>query len=71
MVYFIGRDPKAGILGVWGVPAAGGPLRPAVRFDDPTRRWHQNGFRVHGGRFYFTVGDVQSDVWTTEVVGSR
>jgi eukaryotic-like serine/threonine-protein kinase len=71
MVYFIGRDPKDGILGVWGVPAAGGPLRPAVRFDDPARRWHQSGFGVHGGRFYFTVGDLQSDVWTTEIVDSR
>jgi serine/threonine-protein kinase len=70
-VYFIGRDPNDGILGVYGVPAAGGPVRLAVRFDDPARRWHQSGFRVLGGRFYFTVGDLQSDVWTTEIVGSR
>ena len=70
-VYFIGRDPNDGILGVYGVPAAGGPVRLAVRFDDPARRWHQSGFRVFGGRFYFTVGDLQSDVWTTEIVGSR
>ena len=68
VVYFIGRDPKDGIVGIWGVPAAGGPPRPAVLFDDPARRWHQNGFRLHGGRFYFTLGDLQSDVWVTEVL---
>jgi Tol biopolymer transport system component/tRNA A-37 threonylcarbamoyl transferase component Bud32 len=68
VAYFIGRDPKDGILGVWGVPAAGGPLRPAVRFDDPARPWHQNGFSVHDGRFYFTLGDRQSDVWVTELL---
>jgi hypothetical protein len=38
-----------------------------VRFDDPTRRWHRYGFAVHGGRFYFTLGDRQSDVWAAEV----
>jgi hypothetical protein len=26
---------------------------------------------VHGNRFYFTLGDPQSDVWMTEVTGSR
>ena len=28
------------------------------------------GFRIHGGKFYFTLGDRQSDVWMTEIVGS-
>jgi hypothetical protein len=41
-----------------------------VRFDDPARPWHQNGFRVRGGNFYFTLGDRQSDVWMTEIAGS-
>ena len=69
--YFIGRDPKDPTVGIWGVPAAGGPARLAVRFDDPARPWHQNGFRSHGGKFYFTVGDRQSDIWMTELAGSR
>jgi hypothetical protein len=38
-----------------------------MRFDDPTREWHRFGFGAHGGRFYFTVGDRQSDVWAAEV----
>jgi Tol biopolymer transport system component len=70
-VYFLGWDPKDQSVGIWSVPAAGGPVRFAVKFDDPARPWHQFGFRVRGSRFYFTVGDRQSDVWTAEVVGSR
>jgi hypothetical protein len=34
----------------------------STAFDDPTRPWHQSGFEIHGDRFYFTVGDRQSDV---------
>ena len=70
-IYFLGRDPKDRSLGIWRVPVAGGTPQLAMRFDDPARPWHQNGFRVHGGRFYFTLGDRQSDVWTAEIVGSR
>jgi hypothetical protein len=62
VVYFLGRDPSDQRVGVWSVPAAGGVPRLAVRFDDPSRPWHRFGFRVHGGRFYFTVGDRESDV---------
>jgi hypothetical protein len=38
-----------------------------VRFDDPTRPWHRFGFRVRGEQIYFTLGDLQSDIWVTEV----
>jgi hypothetical protein len=38
-----------------------------VRFDDPTREWHRFAFVARGGRFYFNVGDRQSDVWAAEV----
>jgi Tol biopolymer transport system component len=71
VVYFVGRDPRDRSVGIWSVPAAGGVPRLTVRFDDPSRPWNQFGFRVHGSRFYFTVGDRQSDVWMTEVTGSR
>jgi hypothetical protein len=71
VVYFLGRDPRDGSLGVWRVSVAGGAPRLVARFDDPGRPWHRDGFRVHGERFYFTVGDEQSDIWITEVVGSR
>jgi hypothetical protein len=71
VVYFVGRDPSDQSVGIWSVPAAGGTPRLTVGFDDPSRPWHPFGFQVHGSRFYFTVGDRQSDVWTTEVMGSR
>jgi dipeptidyl aminopeptidase/acylaminoacyl peptidase len=70
-VYFMARDPKDGVIGVWQVPAGGGPVRPAVRFDDPARPWHPNGLELHGGRFYLTLGDQQSDVWMTEIADAR
>ncbi len=55
-----------------GAPArAAGTPRLTARFDDPSRPWHPFGFRVHDSGFYFTVGDRQSDVWTTEVMGAR
>jgi Tol biopolymer transport system component len=70
MAYFVARDPKDNAVGIWGVPVAGGRPRPAVRFDDPERPWHKNGFIVRGARFYFTLGDRQSDIWMTEIVGT-
>jgi hypothetical protein len=71
-VYLVGWDPRTqSIAGIWRVPAAGGVPRLVVRFDDPTRPPHRSGFQVHRGRFYFTLGDQQSDIWMTEVKGSR
>jgi Tol biopolymer transport system component len=71
VAYFLGRDPRNGSMDVWRVPAAGGTPRVVVRFDDPARTWHRDGFRVHRGRLYFTAGDEQSDIWMTEAGGSR
>jgi eukaryotic-like serine/threonine-protein kinase len=71
VVNFVGRDPRDLSVGIWSVPATSGTPRLTVKFDDPSRPWHPYGFRAHGGQFYFTVGDRQSDVWTTEVMGSR
>jgi hypothetical protein len=42
-----------------------------VRFDDPSREWHRYGFTVHGGRFYFTLGDRQSDIWSMQIAEGR
>jgi Tol biopolymer transport system component len=70
-VYYLGLDPVNRSTGIWRVPAGGGESRILVRFDDPSRPWHRASFRVRGGRFYFTLGDQQSDIWMTEVEGSR
>ncbi|HEU5040599.1 MAG TPA: hypothetical protein VFT84_07255, partial [Gemmatimonadales bacterium] len=69
-IYYLAVDP-AERPSIWAVPAAGGSPRLMVRFDDPAREWHRFGFRARGGRFYFTVGDRQSDLWVAEVEGPR
>lgn len=69
-VYYLGQSPGDQRTGIWRVPAAGGTPRLMVWFDEPNRSLHRPWFRVRGNRFYFTLGDQQSDIWTTEVLGS-
>ena len=69
-LYYLAVDP-AEQASIWSVGLTGGPPRLMVRFDDPTREWHRFGFKAGGERFYFTVGDRQSDVWAAEVEASR
>jgi hypothetical protein len=71
-IYFAGRDPRGGSVAVWRLPADGGVPRAVMRFDDPTRRWSPvTGLRVRGDRFYFNLGDQQSDLWMAEIARSR
>ncbi|MDP3910792.1 MAG: protein kinase [Gemmatimonadales bacterium] len=65
LVYYLLADSSGS--SVRAVPASGGTPRVVVRFDDPTRPWHRFGFRVRGGMFYFTLGDLQSDIWVADV----
>jgi len=69
-VYNLFAD-SLGMVGVSAVPVAGGTARVLVRFDDPSRPWHRYGFRARGGRFYFTVGDLESDIWVAELERHR
>src|SRR5881628_1608185 len=66
LIYYLTAD-SAGVHGVTVVPATGGAARVVVRFDDPTRPWHRYGFLVSRDHFYFTLGDLQSDIWVAEV----
>jgi eukaryotic-like serine/threonine-protein kinase len=70
-VYFTGRDRKGKKGGIWRVPASGGSASLILWFDDPSRLLLRPWFKVHGNRFYFTLGDQQSDVWMTELLGPR
>ncbi len=67
-LYYLAPGP--GETTVWGVPIGGGASRLLVRFDDPNRPWHRYGFYARRGKFYFTAGDRQSDIWAAEVVRS-
>lgn len=66
LIYYLTAD-SAGVYGITVVSVTGGAARVVVRFDDPTRPWHRYGFVLHGGRFYFTLGDLQSDIWVAEI----
>jgi eukaryotic-like serine/threonine-protein kinase len=65
-VYYLDRD-STGAMSVNAIPSAGGASRVVVRFDDPTRPWHRYGLRVRGSRLYFTLGDLQSDIWVADL----
>jgi serine/threonine-protein kinase len=65
-VYHLVED-SGRVAAVIAVPVFGGAARIVLRFDDPTRPWHRYGFRARAGRFYFTLGDRQSDIWVAEV----
>ncbi|HEV8125341.1 MAG TPA: LpqB family beta-propeller domain-containing protein [Gemmatimonadales bacterium] len=64
-LYFVDSD-SVGIT-IQGIPVAGGPPHLVMRFDDPTRPWHRYGFATFQDRFYFTVGELESDVWMAEL----
>jgi Tol biopolymer transport system component len=71
-IYFAGRDPRDRSVAFWRLPAEGGVPRPVMRFDDPNHRWSPvTGLRVRGDRFYFNLGDQQSDLWMAEIGGAR
>jgi eukaryotic-like serine/threonine-protein kinase len=71
-IYFMGRDPRDGSISIWRLPAGGGTPRLTVRFDDPIHRWQQTtGLRVRGDRFYFNLGDQQSDLWMAEIPSAK
>jgi len=57
----------AGRSSIWSVPAAGGPPRLLVRFDDPRHPSSRPEFTTDGRRLYFTLSERQSDVWTMEL----
>jgi Tol biopolymer transport system component len=71
-ICFLGRDPRDGSVAIWRLPATGGTPRLLVRFDDPIHQWQQTtGLRVRGDRFYFNLGDQQSDLGMAEISGAR
>ena len=56
---------------IWAVDPATEKRTLLVRFDDPVHEWHRYGFGAFRGRFYLTLGDRESDLWTTTVSSER
>jgi len=70
LVYYINKSPNQR-MGIWRVPAAGGPSSLVASYDGAPGGINRLVLRVRGNRLYFSLGDPQSDVWTTEIVGQR
>ncbi|WP_412067545.1 protein kinase domain-containing protein [Rubrivirga sp. IMCC43871] len=56
---------------IWSVPVTGGEPTLLVRFDDPRRPSYREEFAAGAGRFYFTVTEQESDIWTMDMLGGR
>ena len=70
-VYYVARSFENQKAGIWRVPVNGGASTLVVSFDNQSSGVNRAWLKVHGNRFYFTLGDPQSDIWMTEVSGTR
>jgi len=64
---FVLKDNGVSMTGIWSVSSSGGTPQLVMRFDDPLKPWHRFGFRARGDQLFFTLGEIESDVWTAEV----
>ncbi len=62
-IYYIDNTSS----GIFAIAAAGGGSRPIVQFD-PARPWHRYTFQALKGHFYFTLGEMESDLWVADLV---
>jgi Tol biopolymer transport system component len=62
LIYFKAFD-AARRSSFWSIPATGGRPRLLTEFDDPAFQSRRNEFDTDGNRFYFTVGNHESDIW--------
>lgn len=56
-----------GTSAIWQIPINGDEERRVLHFTDPLRQLYRSTFDVFGRKFYFTIGDRQSDIWTMEL----
>ncbi|MCA9764767.1 MAG: PD40 domain-containing protein, partial [Gemmatimonadetes bacterium] len=65
-IYFKSHSAE-GAGSIWSIPTAGGTPRFVQGLGDARRRSDRYGFRVSGGRLYYTLVDRQGDVWMMEL----
>ena len=65
-IYFKSHDTDGEGL-IWSVPSAGGVPRRLLRLGDGRLRSDRFGFRIAGGRLYYTLFDRQSNIWVMDV----
>lgn len=68
---YVWGNHRDGRVGVWAIPAAGGPPRLVIRWDDPTLTVPglTNPLRPDVGpdRIYLTVSQYDSDIWVANL----
>jgi dipeptidyl aminopeptidase/acylaminoacyl peptidase len=69
-LYFLAQD-SLNDTGIWAVDPATSERRLLVRFEPPGHEWHRYGFQAYRGRFYFTMGEREGDLWSTSVEAGR
>ena len=65
--FYLPLREKDGTSSIWQVPVNGDPEVRLVHFTDPTRQFYRTTVDVDAKNFYFTIGDMQSDIWTMEL----
>ncbi len=68
-IYFV-SNANDSTAGFWSIPARGGPERQLVRFAPDGPRVRRAFFEARHDRFYFTVMEHQSDIWSLSL-GTR
>ena len=68
-VYYIANRSPTQRTGIWRVPAGGGAQKLIAWYEGSAGAFGRSVLRVWEDRFYFSIGDPQSDIWTTEIVG--
>ena len=66
-IYFRAFSPE-GVEGVYEVAATGGTPRLLVRFDEPGMSVYPAPVLAERGRFYFAVGQIESDIYVMDLV---
>jgi Tol biopolymer transport system component len=64
-LYFKSHDAK-GNAEFWSMPINGGAPTLLAHFDDPDRPSYRPEWSIGDGRMYFTIADLQSDVWVMQ-----
>jgi hypothetical protein len=68
-VYYLMNKTPGERSGIWRVPADSGASTPVAWYDGVAGGFSRSVLRVSGERFYMNIGDPESDVWVTDIVG--
>jgi len=69
-LYFLAQD-SLNRASIWALDPATSERKLLVRFEPAGHQWHRYGFRSWRGRFYFTMGEREGDLWSTTVEAER